>query len=227
MATPTVCPDPYRCSRYAEPFASHELNDYLPGASNVVDIYNGLTGSWSAAILSMARSFLSAASLPAQGLLLFAGGRASKGASSRIDIFNAITGLWIIDELSVAREGLAGNCLPFQNLVIFAGGGTDSGIGLFRARFFVFCVMSFPRTFVTLCIFMTHTREGGSSAVVDFFSSTFSSIQKIKNTLLQDPRSFARCNSCPAGFFSGPGDLSCIICPAGYFLALCFMHSFT
>ena len=135
MATPTVCPDPYRCSRYAEPFASHELNDSLSGASNVVDIYNGLTGSWSAAILSQARSFLSAASLPAQGLLLFAGGRASKGASSRIDIFNAITGSWNIDELSVAREGLAGNCLPFQNLVIFAGGGTDSGIGLFRARF--------------------------------------------------------------------------------------------
>ena len=135
MATPTVCPYPYRCSRHAKPFASHELNDSLSGASNVVDIYNGLTGSWSAAILSQARSFLSAASLPAQGLLLFAGGRASKGASSRIDIFNAITGSWNIDELSVAREGLAGNCLPFQNLVIFAGGGTDSGIGLFRARF--------------------------------------------------------------------------------------------
>lgn len=58
----------------------------------------------------------------------------------------------------MAREGLAGNCLPFQNIVIFAGGGTDSGIGLFRARFcFVFCVASFPRTFMTVFIHNSHT----------------------------------------------------------------------
>ena len=41
---------------------------------NVVDIFNGNTSAWSTAKLSIARSYLSATSLPFQGLALFAGG---------------------------------------------------------------------------------------------------------------------------------------------------------
>ncbi len=42
--------------------------------SDVVDIFDGNTGTWSTAKLSVARSGLSATSLPSQGLALFAGG---------------------------------------------------------------------------------------------------------------------------------------------------------
>jgi hypothetical protein len=39
-----------------------------------VDIFDGIIGTWHTAKLSVARSFLSATSLPSQGLALFAGG---------------------------------------------------------------------------------------------------------------------------------------------------------
>ncbi len=43
-------------------------------ASNVVDIFDGSSGRWSTAVLSVARSQLAATSLPNQGLAIFAGG---------------------------------------------------------------------------------------------------------------------------------------------------------
>ena len=44
------------------------------GASNAVDIFNAITGNWSTAVLSEARYYLAATSLPNQGLAIFAGG---------------------------------------------------------------------------------------------------------------------------------------------------------
>ncbi len=41
---------------------------------DVVDIFDAKSGTWSTAKLSVARCFLSATSLPSQGLALFAGG---------------------------------------------------------------------------------------------------------------------------------------------------------
>ncbi len=41
---------------------------------NVVDIFDGNDGTWHTAQLSVARYYLSATSLPSQGLALFAGG---------------------------------------------------------------------------------------------------------------------------------------------------------
>ncbi len=39
-----------------------------------VDIFNAITGNWSTAVLSEGRTYLAAASLPNQGLAIFAGG---------------------------------------------------------------------------------------------------------------------------------------------------------
>ena len=44
------------------------------GGSNVVDIFDGSSGRWSTAVLSVARFGLAATSLPNQGLAIFAGG---------------------------------------------------------------------------------------------------------------------------------------------------------
>jgi hypothetical protein len=44
------------------------------GVSNVVDIYNAISGTWSTAVLSVARPLLAATSLPSLGVAIFAGG---------------------------------------------------------------------------------------------------------------------------------------------------------
>ena len=44
------------------------------GYSNVADIFNVVTGTWTTAALSQARSELAAASLPNAGVVIFAGG---------------------------------------------------------------------------------------------------------------------------------------------------------
>ena len=44
-------------------------------SSNVVDIFDGSSGRWSTAALSVARYYLSATSLPNQGLAIFVGGQ--------------------------------------------------------------------------------------------------------------------------------------------------------
>ena len=43
--------------------------------SNVVDIFDVSSGRWSTAVLSVARYYLAATSLPNQGLAIFAGGQ--------------------------------------------------------------------------------------------------------------------------------------------------------
>jgi hypothetical protein len=45
--------------------------------SNVVDIFNGITGDWSTAILTVARRELAATSLPNHGLAIFGGGQST------------------------------------------------------------------------------------------------------------------------------------------------------
>ncbi len=42
--------------------------------SNAVDIFDATSGRWTTAALSVARGYLAAASLPEQGLAIFAGG---------------------------------------------------------------------------------------------------------------------------------------------------------
>jgi len=48
-------------------------------ASNAVDIFNASSGRWSTAVLSAARMYLAATSLPNQGLAIFAGGYSGTG----------------------------------------------------------------------------------------------------------------------------------------------------
>jgi hypothetical protein len=190
----------------------HTSYNFPLGASDRVDIYNGYTGAWTTAVLSLARSFLSAVALPTQGLLVFAGGRTTTGASSRVDIFNGVSGSWITDELSTAREGFMGTSLP--NLAIFAGGASKSGDELLGARGFLFLAITELPSFY--CIVVTYSRHSDSSAIVDFFSP----MQQAEKTVAQDARVSAVCNSCPAGSYSGPGDVSCTICPAGIYFSM-------
>ncbi len=53
---------------------------------NVVDIFDGQTGKWSTARLSVARYGLAATSLPSQGLALFAGGQGALHFSCTVSV---------------------------------------------------------------------------------------------------------------------------------------------
>ncbi len=55
------------------------------GNSNVVDIFDVKTGAWTTAALSVARSYLSSASLPDDGVAIFAGGKSALCASFLFD----------------------------------------------------------------------------------------------------------------------------------------------
>ncbi len=47
----------------------------LSGMSDAVDIFNVKSGTWTTAVLSVARQLLAATSLPNEGLAIFAGGQ--------------------------------------------------------------------------------------------------------------------------------------------------------
>jgi hypothetical protein len=101
-------------------------------ASDRVDIYNVLSGSWSTTSLSIARVGLAATSL--QNLVFFAGGAVSfegdlskdlanavGNVTNRVDIYNTLNGIWSTATLSQARALLAATSVG--NFVLFGGGG--------------------------------------------------------------------------------------------------------
>jgi hypothetical protein len=61
------------------------------GVVNTVDIFNARSGVWTTAALSVARNYLAAASLPNDGLAIFAGGG---GASYVLMSVIAGGGVW-------------------------------------------------------------------------------------------------------------------------------------
>jgi hypothetical protein len=98
--------------------------------SRVVDIYNGVTKTWSQAALSVARHLLAAAALDLQGLVVFAGGLKAATQSftgqysNDVDIFTASTGTWSTYTLTTARSMLVSAALPLRGLLFLAGGFT-------------------------------------------------------------------------------------------------------
>ncbi len=92
--------------------------------SNVVDIYDTGTGTWTTATLSQARAYLVAAAVGTK--IFFAGGSFSPGALSNVvDIYDTSTGTWSTATLSQARSGMA--AASAGSKVIFAGGFGLSG----------------------------------------------------------------------------------------------------
>lgn len=92
------------------------------GHSNLVDIYDCATDSWSTAELSIGRENIGATVVGDKAL--FAGGHGeSYLRTSRVDIYDCATDTWSTVELSEGRE-LPG-AATVGHLAIFAGGRTD------------------------------------------------------------------------------------------------------
>lgn len=104
----------------------------IGNCSKVVDIYNGVTKTWSQATLSVARHHLAAAALDLQGIVVFAGGL--KAAISTftglyandVDIFTVSTSSWTTHTLAQARSFLVPAVLPLRGLLYFGGGFTGA-----------------------------------------------------------------------------------------------------
>ena len=92
--------------------------------SNVVDIYNMSTNTWSTATLSLGRCGLAAAT--AGNNVVFAGGD-NGGLSNVVDIYNTSTRSWSTATLSQGRYDLAGAAAG--NNVVF-GGGQQTSVAL-------------------------------------------------------------------------------------------------
>jgi len=96
--------------------------------SKVVDIYNGITKTWTQATLSIARMHLAAAALDLQGIVVFAGGLKLASSiftgqySDDVDIFTASTGSWSVHTLTAARSFLVPAVLPLRGLMYLGGG---------------------------------------------------------------------------------------------------------
>ena len=84
--------------------------------------------SWTTSQLSQGRALLVSVSLPAQGLVFFAGGWnfQSQSSYSNVDIYNAQTNQWSTALLSAARVKFSAASLSEQGLAMFAGGFNGS-----------------------------------------------------------------------------------------------------
>jgi hypothetical protein len=87
--------------------------------SNVVDIYNVTSGTWSSATLSQGRWYLAATTV-ANRYALFAGGYNGSNYSNVVDIFDSLNEKWETATLSQSRAYLAATSLG--NLAFFGGG---------------------------------------------------------------------------------------------------------
>ena len=122
---------------------SHGIHSISAGVdldenSNTVDFYNSVSGAWSTAQLSVARTDLAVTSVG--NVAIFAGGSARDAGptwstaqlkSNAVDLYNSASGTWSTAQLSTGRSSLVATSV--ENVAIFAGGWT--GDSLFAVLF--------------------------------------------------------------------------------------------
>ncbi len=92
--------------------------------TDVIDIYDLETESWSVEYLSIPRGSMGVAA--AGGKIYFAGGATGNYASTKIiDIYDPVADEWTVDSLSEARAGIAG--IAYDDRIYFAGGSRPNG----------------------------------------------------------------------------------------------------
>jgi len=89
---------------------------------DTVDIYDDVSGLWSAATLSQARGIGNNSSISVGSLAIFAGGFLDSNApmSNVVDIYDGLTDTWDVAQLSVGRSGAG--IAALGNHVFIAGG---------------------------------------------------------------------------------------------------------
>ncbi len=96
-------------------------NFTLASRSDVIDVYNSTTNTWSTSQLSLARTNLFAAS--AGNKILFAGGDTALSPfyqTKRVEIYDVASGTWSMEQLSMARAQMTD--VSANTKCFFAGG---------------------------------------------------------------------------------------------------------
>jgi hypothetical protein len=99
-----------------------------PVNSNTVDLYSSVSGTWSTAQLSVARTDVASTSVG--NVAIFAGGLARDAGSwstaqlrsNAVDLYNSASGTWSTAQLSTGRSSIVATSVG--DVAIFAGGFT-------------------------------------------------------------------------------------------------------
>lgn len=106
--------------------------------TNIVDIYNANTNTWSVQTLSQNRSGITATSLDNQNLVFFAGGYITVNlgnpefTTNRIDIYNATSNSWSISSLHIKNSFVYATSLHSCGLA-FMGGAFQKILSVYNA----------------------------------------------------------------------------------------------
>ncbi len=106
-------------------------------SSNVIDVYNDSTGTWSTATLSAARQDIAVAVVGSK--IIFAGGinMGSGLISKKADIYDAATGTWSVMDISQPKYGMTaavvGTKAYFFGGVINGSGGLSKRVEIYDA----------------------------------------------------------------------------------------------
>jgi len=130
-------------------FAGGSTDGHGGGASDVVDIFDVITNSWTTAQLSEPRYLLSAAG--AGNKIVFAGGVDKDGGYSKtVDIFDVVTNKWTTAQLSEGRSRLA--AAASGDKILFVGGAkslneTSKAVDIYDVKTDTWSIsqLSFPR----------------------------------------------------------------------------------
>jgi hypothetical protein len=115
--------------------------NYNRPASDVVDIYDAATNTWSTAVLSQKRQEISVASVGNK--IVFAGGLPNSGVSNKVDIYDASNNTWSTATLSAPRYAMTVNVIA--NKAYFASGvGASNRIDVYDADLNAWTVLTMP-----------------------------------------------------------------------------------
>jgi len=107
--------------------------------SNIVDIYNANTNTWSVSALSQNRSGIAATSLDKQNLVFFAGGYITinlgypQFTTDTIDIYNATSNTWSVSKLFIKNMFVFATALSNYGLA-FMGGSFQKKLKIYNAN---------------------------------------------------------------------------------------------
>ena len=152
--------------------------------SDLVDIYDTVTGSWCTANLSMARHDVTAAATG--GKVVFGGGYTNGNVTNRVDIYDVAASTWTIATLSTARSGCG--AASAGSKVLFGGGWTSWPVypdGMARVDIYDAATNSWSTERLSLdrfdlaaasvggkILFGGGNRNGAATDMVDIYDST-------------------------------------------------------
>jgi len=96
---------------------------YPEFTTNIIDIYNATSNTWTTSTLFIKNMYVMATSLPSYGLAFMGG-----GFQKKLNLYNANTNSWSIRELSLEVSYAASCSLDAFGLSFFGGGSTQSSI---------------------------------------------------------------------------------------------------